>query len=368
MNAARTPAARRQRGAALLTAMIIVTLVVTMASAMVWQQWRAVQVEIGERARSQAAWILNGALDWAKLILRENQRSNASVDHLGQPWAVPLAESRLSTFLAADKDATADDGPEAFLSGAITDAQSRLNLRNLVRDGRVDRLEYAALARLCDSLGLDAKVAGVIAGGLLSATIADLPPAAKVDTTNGGDGTNGGTGTGTGGTGTGGNGGNPSDPPTVTLPERSGPPPLLPRSVSQLAWLGLDAQTVEALRPFVALLPLQTSTNVNTAPREVLAAAFAIDLGSAERLVQIRQRTPFKSAADFTGQLRPGTAANPTPTLQPAVGSNFFEVRGRLRLNDRVLETRSLLQRQPNGQILVIETERTSGYDEPPRS
>ena len=37
----------RQRGAALLTALIIVTLVVTLAAAMVWQQWRAVQVEAG---------------------------------------------------------------------------------------------------------------------------------------------------------------------------------------------------------------------------------------------------------------------------------------------------------------------------------
>ena len=32
---------------------------------MVWQQWRAVQVEAAERARTQAAWILTGALDWA---------------------------------------------------------------------------------------------------------------------------------------------------------------------------------------------------------------------------------------------------------------------------------------------------------------
>ena len=34
-----------QRGAALLTAMIIVTLVATLATSMIWQQWRAVQVE-----------------------------------------------------------------------------------------------------------------------------------------------------------------------------------------------------------------------------------------------------------------------------------------------------------------------------------
>ena len=108
MNPLRTPRPQirqrtRQRGAALLLAMIIVTLIATLAVSMVWQQWRAVQVETAERSRSQSAWILSGALDWAGLILKEDARpSAAQVDHLGEPWAVPLAEARLSTFLAAD--------------------------------------------------------------------------------------------------------------------------------------------------------------------------------------------------------------------------------------------------------------------------
>src|SRR5512147_3519 len=120
----------RQRGAALLTAMIIVTLIVTLAASMVWQQWRAVQVEAAERARMQSAWILNGALDWARLILREDARSGRPTA-LTEPWATPLAEARLSTFLAVDKDNT-DDAPDAFLSGVITDAQARYNLTSLL--------------------------------------------------------------------------------------------------------------------------------------------------------------------------------------------------------------------------------------------
>jgi general secretion pathway protein K len=99
-------------------------LVSTLAAGMVWQQHRAVQVEAAERARAQSAWILNGALDWARLILREDARSGAPTS-LSEPWATPLAEARLSTFLAADKDNNVDSGPEAFLSGTITDLQSR---------------------------------------------------------------------------------------------------------------------------------------------------------------------------------------------------------------------------------------------------
>ncbi len=109
-------ACQRQRGAALLTAMIIVTLIASLAAGMVWQQYRAVQIEAADRARAQSAWILQGALDWARLILKEdaggNRNGNAKkVDHLGEPWAVPLAEARLSTFLAADKSAASDTAP-----------------------------------------------------------------------------------------------------------------------------------------------------------------------------------------------------------------------------------------------------------------
>ena len=111
----RTRTDRSQRGAALLTAMVIVTLVATMAAAMVWQQWRAVQVETAERARMQSSWILQGALDWARLILREDARSGRPTA-LTEPWATPLAEARLSTFLAADKNNNAeDDGPEEMV-------------------------------------------------------------------------------------------------------------------------------------------------------------------------------------------------------------------------------------------------------------
>ena len=48
------PARTRQHGAALLTAMIIVSLIATLSASMLWQQWRAVQVEVAERSQSQA--------------------------------------------------------------------------------------------------------------------------------------------------------------------------------------------------------------------------------------------------------------------------------------------------------------------------
>ena len=52
-----------QQGAAILLAMLTVVLVATLASAALWQQWRAVEVETAERTRAQSTWVLTGALD-----------------------------------------------------------------------------------------------------------------------------------------------------------------------------------------------------------------------------------------------------------------------------------------------------------------
>ena len=79
--------------------MVVVTVIASLAGTLVWQQWRSVQAESAERARLQARWVLMGALDWGRLILREDARGS-QIDHLGEPWAVPLQEARLSTFLA----------------------------------------------------------------------------------------------------------------------------------------------------------------------------------------------------------------------------------------------------------------------------
>src|SRR5205085_5432981 len=129
----------RQHGAALLAAMMTVTLVATLAAASLWQQWRSVEIEQADRTRIQSAWILTGALDWARLILREDFNADR-IDTLSEPWAVPLKEARLSTFLAADQSNNMDTGSDAdtvFLSGDISDLQAKMNLNCLVQAGVV---------------------------------------------------------------------------------------------------------------------------------------------------------------------------------------------------------------------------------------
>ena len=308
---ARQPPCRPARGAALLVAMVLLTLVATMASAMVWQQWKGVQVETSERARVQTGWILQGAQDWARLILREDARSGRATA-LTEPWATPLAEARLSTFLAADRNTTDDDGPEAFLAGAISDAQARYNLRNLIDNGKLLPAQVTVLQRLCASVGLGADVTTLLANGLLAASLGTDAQA-----------------------------------------------PLAPQQLADLAWLGLDDETLGRLAAVAVLLPVRTAVNLNTAPREVLAAVIpGLDLGGADRLLQVRQRQPFRSVDEA------GAVLGKAVTLPPGavdVKSAFFEVRGRLRLEHRVLNEQTLVERKPGLEVVAIQRLRQVG-------
>jgi general secretion pathway protein K len=318
----------RQQGAALLLAMLIMTLVTTLAAGMVWQQYRAIQVEGAERARTQAAWILSGALDWARLILREDGRTSGGgspVDHLGEPWAVPLAEARLSTFLAADRDNTAalaeNESLDAFLSGVITDAQARWNLRRVVdAEGKPAPKEIETLQRLCDAAGATGDCAQRIASALVQAwgpVTSDAARSARA---------------------------------------------IEPKRLAQLAWLGIDSDTLQRLEPFVDVLPDPLSkVNINTASAEVIAAAVeGMSLGNAQRLVQERQRTPVRDLnSQTTRAYFPVTLARPLEDVV-SVNTNFFIVQGRLRLEERVLEERSLVERRNNTELVVRSRERVN--------
>jgi general secretion pathway protein K len=303
----------RQRGAALLIAMLTLVLVASLSAGAAWQQWRGVEVERAERARIQAGWLLVGALDWARLILREDARSSSTqgADHLAEPWAVPLQESRLSSFLASDRntgvlEADLDDS-NAFLSGQIEDLQSKLNITNLVEAGSIVTTTLASFSKLFDQLNLPPDELSTLAENMRFAS--DLSPD------------------------------NRSLARSAMLPQR----------VEQLTLLGLSAQSLEQLKPFITVLPTpRTPVNLNTASAEVLYASIpTLDLDGAQRLVSERSRQHFKTLAEVqkivpiaTEQLLDG---------QYSVTSRFFEVTGKLRMVDGadsvVVIERSTVQR-----------------------
>src|SRR5690242_1213900 len=144
---------KREHGTAVIMAMLVVAVASTLVAGALWQQSALARETENERALAQARWLLRGAIDWAGIILQEDARTS-SVDHRGEPWAVPLADTRLNE----------NDGrPPAYIAGAIGDEQGKFNLRNLNAADGVDRNELEVLRRLLNLIRIDASFADLIA-------------------------------------------------------------------------------------------------------------------------------------------------------------------------------------------------------------
>ena len=297
---------RTQRGAAILTAMLTVVLVATLASAMLWQQWRAIEVESAQRTRVQAAWVLTGALDWARLILREDARQGGP-DYLSEPWAVALAPARLTTFLAAERGEAlvgddADGVQDAFLAGHLQDLQARMNVSNLIDNGKLHEPSMAAWTKLFQQLNLPEAELLTLSQQLLLAyaPATDKQAAARA--------------------------------------------PLRPQAVADLLWLGLTPATLQVLQPFVTLLPVRTPVNLNTATPEVLMACVPkLDMAQARSLEAARDIRHLSTLAD--AEKRVGDAGIKLDAESHAVASRFFSVTGQLRVGQATLQETSVLQR-----------------------
>jgi general secretion pathway protein K len=316
-----------QRGAAILLALLIMTLVATLAAGMVWLQWRGIEVEAAERARTQATWLLNASLDWGNLILKSSIRSGDKEDDLGQPWATPLAETKLSSFLSADGNHQDDSGPEAYLSGQITDATSKYNLYNLVveptkTNGVTRYAELVRLQSLFTAIGVSPDVANTLLAQMRASWSAQQQlsnNSGQADTTN-----------------------------SV----------LMPVQMSDLAWFGIDPKTIKMMEPFVDLVPLVDATNLmpinaNTAPAEVLMAGCpALTRANAEQVILQRRQKPFDDPTKVTANT--GLAGNQgcastdpnAPPVLIAVKSQYFEIYGQLRYEQHVIRERSVVYRK----------------------
>lgn len=334
MGRMKTP--RRQAGAALLLALLIMTLVATLAAGMVWLQWRGIEVEAAERARTQAEWLLNASLDWGNLILKSSNRNHVE-DDLGQPWATPLEETKLSSFLSADgKNRDDDSGPEAYLSGQITDAESKYNLYNIILDPtkleEINRLQI-----ICNAIGVSPDIATMIGAGLRDSY------SARVNAAQGAP---------------------------------AGDSVLMPVRIEDLAWYGIDPKVLRQLEPFVELLPpvagqppTMSTINANTAPAEVLMAALpGTTRAQAQQIILRRQAKPLASPRDIWAALDSSAAdewKNPQPSPSPQrnqvdVKSMHFEILGQLRYEQHVIRERSVVYRSANpfDPIRVLRRER----------
>lgn len=309
----------RERGAAVIMALFIVVLCTLTISPLVWTLFAASKTIQVSNARSQTLEVTMSAVDWARVILREDRRISTT-DNLTEPWAVPLAESRLSEgLMRKNESASSLKDRQAVVAGQIVDAQSLFNLRNLGGDiARRDKW-LIAFTRLCDllSIPLDQKTqleqllkamypAAVSAGDGATNTQANTPLASPI--------------------------------PAITWQDlREG--------------YGISSETWQQLKPNVVFLPRETTLNINTATAEVIYAGLPeATFGDAQSVVAYRERVTFNNLNDLKAALSDNASAN---NDLMGVTSDFFLVKGSAQIDEALVRTEALLERQDN-QVFVL--------------
>ena len=287
---------QRQRGIAVVTAILIAALVASLAFALTARerQWLNQMENRNDLSAAQATAF--AAVDLARLTLRDDMRSS-QVDHLLEAWTVPVPPI---------------DVDEGKVGGRLIELQGRFNLFNLQSVGKVDERALAALQRLLAARGLPTEWAAKIAAAVTAQALQIELQASRS---------------------------------TSKVRHR-----LLPlANLAELSALtGIDAAKLAALETLVVILPEASSVNVNFAPPEVLMAVTpGLAAGEAEQLVSRRASAYFKSVAEFTVAL-PERLRTTAVSSAYTVESQYFLFEAQSWFGRAQVRLQALLYRQRN--------------------
>ncbi len=224
----------RQRGVALVMAVLIVALATILAAEVGFRSYLDQRRTINAFSLDQAFEIALGGEAWAADALRRDKMQNPKQDDFTEEWATPIPPIPLE-----------DVGGE--FEGQLEDLQGRFNLNSLVTfdnrgAGQVDPEAVKRLERLLEILELETKWAGIIADWIDSDNDPGFPDGAEDQVyTN------------------------------LSPPYRTPNMPIT-RASELLALPEFGLERYRKLAPFVTALPTGTSINLCTASPELLDA------------------------------------------------------------------------------------------------
>ncbi len=288
---------RGQRGVALVTALLVVSLATMAAVAMATRQHvdvrRTGNLLHGEQAYAYAL----AAESWA-LVIMDRDTEDTKNDTLEEDWATALPPISVEGGL---------------VNGVISDLQGRFNVNNLVgEDGKPSVADRDYFKRLLLVLELDPALTNALLDWIDPDIDASYPDGAEDDTYL-----------------------------LNTPPYRAANRPL--SSVSELGLIqGFTAEVMAVLQPHVTALPVHTDINVNTATPEILRALNEnLTEADAESLIKDREGDGYEDKAAF---LAHDALAGVEVAVDIGVSSDWFTVqtdvmvgRGRARLKSRLL-------------------------------
>jgi len=295
----------RDRGVALITAMLITALATMVAANLAWDNALDVRRTMVLLNRDQAIQVALGAESWVIGILHQDLE-DSETDHLAEIWAMELPGLPI-------------EGGEVF--GAVQDLQGRFNVNNLIDDnGAVDEESVKQFQRLLLSLGLDQRFAGVAADWIDNDIDASFPDGAEDSIYTG-----------------------------MLPPYRAANQAL--SSVSELAALdGMDKLTFNALEPHITALPGRTNVNVNTATPAVLQSLDEnMTVADVESLIAERESGGF---ADVQNSFSSLVIPEILPSLEDS--TEYFQLKVVVRIDTVRITLVSVLQRGARGDVTPI--------------
>ncbi len=299
----------RQRGVALITAILIMALITTLTFSLEWDNSLDLRRTYVSMYREEAIQAALGAESWVLSIMRQDME-DSETDHFGEIWASELPVLPLGA---------EGDSIQGEIYGQIEDLQGRFNINNLIdQQGEVDEASLLQFQRLLAALGIDERFAGIAVDWIDANRDASFPDGAEDSIYTG-----------------------------IVPPYRTANQILT--STSELAALeGMDKATFDALLPHIAALPGRTAINVNTATGAVLQSLDEeLTSGDVESLMAEREEAGF---ADI------GNAFAQWPELTGLITdtSDFFQLKVVVRVDTVRITHFSLLERGPQGDVTPI--------------
>jgi general secretion pathway protein K len=218
----------RQRGVAVLIAMLAVTVGTILAVNLMWQGTLDLRRAESALATDQGMLYMQGAEAWAADILHQDLIDSPQSDNLSEIWATELPPLPV-------------DG--GTIQGKLEDLQGRFNLNSLIDTrGRPDPIALKQFERLLTLLEIDPQLAGGVLDWLDRTPRSGFRTAARTRPTR--------------------------RPPR---PHRTANMPITSPS-ELMAVSGFDRKIYATLAPYVTALPSGTKLNVNTAAPIIIAS------------------------------------------------------------------------------------------------
>ncbi len=304
----------KQRGMAIISALLIAAVVAVIAAGMLTRQSVATRTLEADQQRVQGRWVAQGGLEISRQLLWD-ARLRDPLTRRDQPWAQPL--------LAAG------------FAGRLEDEQGKFNLRNLVANERIDEAQVQAFERLCELIG----VSGVVSQRIRQRVIAGYPHLlnAQIGAT--------------------GKAGFDSGRTTSADADHKPQPPKVPmlRTLDDLRGVeGMTDALIGQLAPYVTVIPATTWINGNTATAQVLAAYVpGLSLERATALIAERDAGRwFINRGDFVNRLRMPQLE--MSSVKVGITSDWFRLRGEARRDQRRVSLDALLHRSEDRLPQVI--------------